>query len=195
MECNESIFLIAGLGNPGLGYKHTRHNFGFMALDSLAKDLDINLQRVKFKAMIGEGVYLGNKLVLTKPLTFMNESGSSVAPLMRYFKIPLDHLIVIHDDLDLPFGKLRVRSSGSAGGQRGMASIINRLGTQDFTRVRLGIGRPPGQMDPVDFVLTKFAKAEEELRLIVLKEAVEAVKMIIQEGVTAAMNNFNGDVS
>lgn len=195
MECNESIYLIAGLGNPGLGYKHTRHNFGFMALDSLAKDLNINLKRVKFKAMIGEGVFRANKLVLAKPLTFMNESGSSVAPLMRYFKIPIDHLIVIHDDLDLPFGKLRVRPSGSAGGQRGMASIINRLGTQDFTRIRLGIGRPPGQMDPVDFVLTKFAKAEEELRLIVLKEAVEAVKSIIQEGVTVAMNKFNGDVS
>lgn len=195
MEQNDNIYLIAGLGNPGLEYKHTRHNFGFITLDLLAETLNITMKRVKFKALIGEGTLGGKKLVLAKPLTFMNDSGSALGPLVRFFKVPLENLLVIHDDLDLPLGILRIRQSGSAGGQRGMASIINRLGTQDFARMRLGIGRPNGQMDPVDYVLQRFSKAEEPLKEIVLKEAVEAARFFVTEGSTSAMNKFNGNAN
>lgn len=193
VEQNENIYLIAGLGNPGLEYKQTRHNFGFMALDLLANHLNILLKRVKFKAIIGEGNFNGKKIVLAKPLTFMNESGSSIAPLLKYFKVPLDHMLVIHDDLDLPLGSLRIRQSGGPGGQRGMASIINRLGTQDFPRMRLGIGRPPGQMDPVDYVLQRFSKDEEPLKDMVLKQASEAAVFFITDGLMKSMNKFNGE--
>lgn len=193
MEQNESIYLIAGLGNPGLEYKQSRHNFGFMTLDLLADELNIPLKRVKFKSIIGEGNLAGKRIVLAKPLTFMNESGSAIAPLLRYFKVPLENLLVIHDDLDLPLGTLRIRQSGGAGGQRGMASIINHLGTQDFARMRLGIGRPNGQMDPVDYVLQRFTKAEEPIKEIVLKQAVEAARFFVSDGLSKAMNKFNGE--
>lgn len=193
MEQNENIYLIAGLGNPGLEYKQSRHNFGFMTLDLLADKLAIPLKRVKFKAIIGEGNLAGRKIVLAKPLTFMNESGSAIAPLLRYFKVPFDNLLVIHDDLDLPLGTLRIRQSGGAGGQRGMASIISRLGTEDFPRMRLGIGRPNGQMDPVDYVLQHFSKVEEPIKEIVLKEAVEAARFFVTDGLSMAMNKFNGE--
>lgn len=193
MEQNENIYLISGLGNPGLEYKHTRHNFGFITLDMLADALAIPMKRVKYKAMIGEGSFSGKKIVLAKPLTYMNESGSAIAPLLRYFKVPLENFLVIHDDLDLPLGTLRIRQSGGAGGQRGMASIINRLGTQDFARMRLGIGRPIGQMDPVDYVLQRFSKAEEPIKEIVRKEAVQAAQFFVTDGLTATMNKFNGE--
>ena len=186
--------MIVGLGNPGLAYRHTRHNFGFLAIDKLADDLNIPVKRLKFKAMIGEGRFGDNKVILVKPLTFMNESGRAVAPLLRFFKLPLSNLLVIHDDLDLPLGTLRLRPSGGTSGQRGMASIITQLGTQDFPRMRLGIGRPPGQMDPVDYVLKDFLPSEHELQKIVLQTAVEASQTFINEGLTTAMNKYNGEV-
>jgi len=186
--------MIVGLGNPGPEYRHTRHNFGFLALDELAQSLSIQVKRLKFKAMIGEGKYSGSKVVLVKPMTFMNESGRAVAPLMRYFKVPLSNLLVIHDDLDLPFGMLRVRPSGGTSGQRGMASIITQLGTQEFARMRLGISRPPGQMDPVDYVLKNFLPAEADLLAIVLRTAVEASQTFIAEGLIKTMNTYNGEV-
>ena len=186
--------MIVGLGNPGLAYRHTRHNFGFLAIEELADALNIPLKRVKFKAMIGEGRFGESKVVLVKPLTFMNESGRAVAPLLRFYKIPLSNLLVIHDDLDLPLGTLRLRPSGGTSGQRGMASIITQLGTQDFPRMRLGIGRPPGQMDPVDYVLKDFLPSEKELLKIVLQTAVEASQTFINEGLTKTMNKYNGEV-
>ena len=186
--------MIVGLGNPGLAYRHTRHNFGFLAIEELADALNIPLKRVKFKAMIGEGRFGESKVVLVKPLTFMNESGRAVAPLLRFYKIPLSNLLVIHDDLDLPLGTLRLRPSGGTSGQRGMASIITQLGTQDFPRMRLGIGRPPGQMDPVDYVLKDFLPSEKELMKIVLQTAVEASQTFINEGLTKTMNKYNGEV-
>ena len=187
--------MIVGLGNPGPAYRHTRHNFGFLAVDELADELNIQVKRLKFKAMIGEGRFNGNMVVLVKPMTFMNESGRAVAPLLRYFKLPLSNLLVIHDDLDLPLGTLRLRPSGGTSGQRGMASIITHLGTQEFPRMRLGIGRPPGQMDPVDYVLKNFLPSENELLAIVLRTAVEASQNFINEGLTQTMNKYNGEVS
>lgn len=186
--------MIIGLGNPGLAYRHTRHNFGFLAIDELAKDLNIPLKRIKFRAMIGEGRFGETKVVLVKPMTFMNESGRAVAPLIRFFKLPLSNLLVIHDDLDLPLGTLRLRPSGGTSGQRGMASIITQLGTQDFPRMRLGIGRPPGQMDPVDYVLKDFLPSEKELFTMVLRTVVEASQTFINEGLTHTMNKYNGEV-
>lgn len=195
-EFNKDLpVMIVGLGNPGPVYRHTRHNFGFLALDELAEELNIQVKRLKFKAMIGEGRFGESKVVLVKPMTFMNESGRAVAPLLRYFKLPLSNLLVIHDDLDLPLGTLRLRPSGGTSGQRGMASIITHLGTQEFPRMRLGIGRPPGQMDPVDYVLKNFLPSENELLAIVLRTAVEASQNFIKEGLTQTMNKYNGEVS
>lgn len=191
----DAAFLIVGLGNPGLKYRNTRHNFGFMALDALSEALSIPLPKLKFKAMIGEGKLGEAKVILARPLTYMNLSGDSVWPLARFFKVPFENLLVIHDDLDLPLGVLRMRPGGSASGQRGVASIIQKLGTQDFPRLRLGISRPPGQMDPVDYVLEKFLPSEENLRDIVIKEAVEATQVFIREGLSPAMNRFNHNVS
>jgi len=186
--------MIVGLGNPGLVYRRTRHNFGFLAIDELGDALHIQVKKLKFKAMIGEGRFSDSKVILVKPMTFMNESGRAVAPLVRYYKLPLSNLLVIHDDLDLPLGMLRLRPGGGTSGQRGMASIITELGTQDFPRMRLGISRPPGQMDPVDYVLKDFLPSEHELMKIVLRTAVEASQTFISEGLTKTMNKYNGEV-
>ncbi|HHV05365.1 MAG TPA: aminoacyl-tRNA hydrolase [Anaerolineaceae bacterium] len=188
-------FLIVGLGNPGIKYRETRHNFGFMVLDALADELNIPLKKLKYKAMIGEGRLNDAKLILARPLTYMNNSGDAVWQLAKFFKVPHEHIMVAHDDLDLPLGVLRLRPGGGASGQRGVASIIQKLGTQDFPRVRLGISRPPGQMDPVDYVLEKFLPSEKTLRDIVIKEAVAAIQVFVREGLNAAMNRYNGDVS
>ncbi|MEM5775399.1 MAG: aminoacyl-tRNA hydrolase, partial [Anaerolineaceae bacterium] len=136
-------YLIFGLGNPGQQYRDNRHNVGFKAVDALAKRLDIRLTRVQFKAMWGSGTYAGNKITLVKPQTFMNLSGQAVTSYVNFYKVPLDHMIVLYDDMDLPFGSIRVRSAGSSGGQNGINSIIEKLGVKDFPRLRIWIGRPP----------------------------------------------------
>lgn len=191
----QAPFLIVGLGNPGAEYGETRHNFGFMVLDALADELNIPLKKLKYKAMIGEGRLNDAKLILARPLTYMNNSGDAVWQLAKFFKVPHEHIMVAHDDLDLPLGVLRLRPGGGHSGQRGVASIIQKLGTQDFPRLRLGISRPPGQMDPVDYVLEKFLPSEKTLRDIVIKEAVAAIQVFIRDGLNAAMNRYNGDVS
>lgn len=191
----QSPYLIVGLGNPGIKYRKTRHNFGFMVVDALADDLKLPLKKLKYKAMIGEGRLGDSKIILARPLTYMNNSGDSVWQLAKFFKVPNENIIVAHDDLDLPLGVLRLRPGGGASGQKGVASIIQKLGIQDFARVRLGISRPPGQMDPVDYVLEKFLPNEEKLRDIVIKEAVEAIQVFVREGLSMAMNKYNGDVS
>lgn len=191
----QQTYLIVGLGNPGAEYRLTRHNFGFMVLDALAEHWSVQLKKIKFQAVYVEDRFKGNKVVLAKPLTFMNESGRSVAPLMRYFKVPTENMLVIHDDLDLPLGTLRIRPSGSSGGQRGIESITKLLGTQEFPRMRLGINRPPGQMEPKDYVLKNFLPNEEELKKIVLRQAIEAIECFIENGLTTAMNRYNGEVA
>jgi len=193
IEKPSDTFLIAGLGNPGLEYRRTRHNFGFLALEALAEDAKLPLKRVKFKAMIAEGRLEGKPVVLAKPLTYMNDSGTSIISLMHFFKIDLNHLLIIHDDLDLPFGTIRLRADGGTSGQRGMASIIDKLGTQTFPRMRMVIGRPPGQMESADYVLQRFSKAEDEVLKIVLKFAVEAAQTFVRDGLVTAMNRYNGE--
>lgn len=191
----QAPYLIVGLGNPGAEYRLNRHNFGFMVLDELAERWSVPLKKIKFKAIIGEDRFKGNKVILAKPLTYMNDSGRSVAPLLRYFKCPPENMLVIHDDLDLPLGTLRIRPSGGTSGQRGMESIIKLAGTQDFPRMRLGISRPPGQMDPKDYVLKNFLSSEEELKKMVINQAIEAIECFVTEGLTHTMNKYNGEVA
>jgi len=185
-------FLIVGLGNPGREYRETRHNAGFMVVDRLCSDSGIRLSRLQSRALVGTGTWDGRKVVLAKPQTYMNLSGQCVTSLLRFYKTPLEQLLVIHDDLDLPVGTLRMRPGGGSAGQRGLASIIQQLGTPDFPRLRVGIGRPPGQMDPADYVLERFVAAERELITMVLDRALDAVRDFLQYGLDHAMNNYNG---
>ncbi|MFU8827559.1 MAG: aminoacyl-tRNA hydrolase [Brevefilum sp.] len=188
-------FLIVGLGNPGPNYRQNRHNVGFMVVNALAESLNIPMQRVEMRALVGKGLLGGERVILAKPQTYMNSSGQSVAPLARFYKIPLEQLMVIHDDLDLPFGTLRLRPLGGTGGQKGMESIVKLLGTHDFPRLRVGIGRPPGRMDPADYVLHDFDPPQQDLLPEVLDTAVKAIRTFVLEGIEAAMNTYNGQLS
>ena len=188
------MYLIAGLGNPGREYRESRHNFGFMVVDRLAERLNTQFTKEQQKALIASAVYEGRKLLLAKPQTYMNDSGKAVVPLLHYYKISQDHLLVIHDDMDLPFGTLRIRPNGSNGGQKGMGSIITQLGSQEFCRIRCGIGHPPGQMEVIDFVLNKFSKEDSELLPAVLDKAASCALDFTTRGTTWCMNNYNGRV-
>lgn len=187
-------YLIIGLGNPGREYKDNRHNIGFMLIDRLAVRIDARGIKLQSKAIVTSGFYEERKLILAKPQTYMNLSGQSVQGLLHFYKIPSENLMVAHDDLDLPLGTIRIRPGGGAGGQRGMASTIERLGTKDFPRLRLGIGRPPGRMAPADYVLQNFSRAEMLIVSETLDRAADAVLTFITEGLNAAMNRFNGSV-
>ena len=191
---NGEMYLIAGLGNPGREYRESRHNFGFMVLDRLAEKLNTRFEKEQQKALITTVAYEGRKLLLAKPITYMNDSGKAVVPLMHYYKIPKERLFVVHDDMDLPFGTLRVRPNGSNGGQKGMGSIITQLGSQEFCRLRCGIGHPPGQMEVVDFVLNKFSKEDSELLPLVLDKAASCALDFVTQGYTYCMNHYNGPV-
>ncbi len=194
MMTENATYLIVGLGNPGADYRHNRHNVGFMVVDRLAEIATIPIRRVEFRALVGKGTLDEQRLILEKPQTFMNDSGQAVAPLINFYKIPMEHLLVIHDDLDLPFGTLRLRPSGGTGGQRGMESIVDKLWTRDFARLRVGIGRPPGRMDPRDYVLHDFDKDQEDRLPEVLDTAVSAIRMFLADGIEKAMNQFNGNI-
>lgn len=187
-------YLIAGLGNPGPKYRQNRHNVGFIVVNALAEKINVPLRRVEFRAIIGKGEVDSKPLILAKPQTYMNDSGQSVGPLMRFYHIPHKRLLVVHDDLDLPFGTLRLRPSGGTGGQKGMESIVAQLGTQDFARLRVGIGRPPGRMDPRDYVLHDFDPQQQENLPFVLQSAVDTILLFVDKGIEQAMNTFNGSV-
>ncbi|AEF93001.1 Peptidyl-tRNA hydrolase [Desulfotomaculum nigrificans CO-1-SRB] len=181
--------LIVGLGNPGPEYAKTRHNIGFMVIDALARDLGIVVEKNQHKALTGQA-YLGReKLILAKPQTYMNLSGQAVVALMNWYKLQPVDLLVIYDDMDLPPGRLRIRQSGSAGGQKGMKSIIELLGTQEFTRMKVGIGRP--EHGAIDHVLGKIDDQEAALINPAIMAAVEAAKVWVLDGAPAAMNKFN----
>lgn len=190
----ETSFLIIGLGNPGREYKETRHNIGFMLIDRIALRLNAQGIKVQAKAIVTNTLYQERKLILAKPQTYMNLSGQSVQGLLHFYKIPIENLIVAHDDLDLPFGTIRIRPTGGPGGQRGMASTIEQLGTQDFPRLRLGIGRPPGRMDPKDYVLQSFSKDDQKILPEVLDRAADAALIFVTDGLNKAMNKYNGDI-
>ncbi len=187
-------FLIVGLGNPGREYRESRHNFGFMVVDRIVGQLNSEFAKVQLKSLISQVSYQGERIVFAKPQTFMNLSGQAVIPLMNYYKIPQSKLLVIHDDLDLPFSILRMRPFGGNGGQKGLGSIIEQLGNQDFARLRCGIGHPQGQMDVKDYVLSKFSKEELEFLPSVIDRAAEAALTFVTDGLQAAMTRFNGVV-
>lgn len=184
-------YLIAGLGNPGQEYRQNRHNVGFMVLDRLAESLNTNFSRLESKALVTKTTYNGIKLILVKPQTYMNLSGQPVSSLSRFYKIPYEQLLVVYDDVDLPFGTLRMRPEGGSGGQKGMKSIIEHLSTQAFPRLRVGIGRPPGRMDAADYVLQNFSGSDQEFLPVVLDQATQAVLDFASQGIEAAMNKYN----
>jgi PTH1 family peptidyl-tRNA hydrolase len=170
----ESSYLLIGLGNPGREYINTRHNIGFIWIDRLTIRLNARGMKMQSNAIVITAQYEERKLILAKPQTYMNLSGQSVQGLAHFYKIPLENLLVAHDDLDIPFGTIRIRPTGGPGGQRGMASTIEKLGTKDFPRLRLGIGRPPGRMDPKAYVLQDFSKEEMKLLPDVLDRSTDA---------------------
>ncbi len=191
---SDATFLIVGLGNPGREYKDNRHNLGFMLVDRLAVRLEARGMKLQSKAIVTTARYEGTKLILAKPQTFMNLSGGSVQGLVRFYKLPLGSVLIAHDDLDLPFGVIRLRPGGGPGGQKGMASAIESLGTQEFPRLRIGIGRPPGRMDPADYVLQDFSRDETKELSTILDRAADAALTFVTDGLDRAMNKFNGSV-
>jgi PTH1 family peptidyl-tRNA hydrolase len=187
-------WLIVGLGNPGREYLETRHNAGWHFLDTLVRRYpDFRFDEKRSKGLIARGHLAGMKVALLKPQTFMNLSGESVGPVARFYKVPPERVLVAFDDLDLPLAALRLRPKGGAGGHKGMLSLIQHLGTEDFPRIRLGIGRPPGQMPGKAYVLQKFKPDEWEAMLATYERAVEAAEAILTEGMANAMNRFNAN--
>ena len=186
-------FLIVGLGNPGRTHLFNRHNIGFMAVDRLAERYGIDLKRVQQKAIVGTGLLAASPVILAKPQTFMNLSGNSIGPLANYYQIASSNILAIYDELDLPFGVIRLREKGGAGGHNGMRSLIQHLGN-DFPRLRLGIGRPPGRMDPAAFVLQDFGRDELAIVADLLDTAIEAIATVVKDGIGLAMSRFNGPV-
>lgn len=186
------MYIIVGLGNPGSKYEKTRHNAGFRVIDSLAEKYGIPLDFEKHKAACGKGIIEGEKVLLMKPITFMNNSGEAVRNAMDFYKInPEDELIVIYDDIALAVGRLRIRAKGSAGGHNGIKSIISHTGTQNFKRVRVGVGEKPARMDLADYVLGHFSKEDVPFMEDAFKDAADAVSIIISQDINAAMNKYN----
>jgi PTH1 family peptidyl-tRNA hydrolase len=188
----EHSFLIVGLGNPGRDYRENRHNIGFMLIDRLAVKLNVRFTRLQSKALVASAVYNERKIILAKPQTFMNLSGQSVQGLVRFYKLPLTNFLITHDDLDLPPGTIRIRPDGGSAGQKGMESIIERLGTDEFPRLRLGIGRPLGRMEAPDYVLQDFSAGEMTVISEMLNRAVDAALTWVIDGLNSAMNKYNG---
>ena len=185
------MYIIVGLGNPGREYAGTRHNVGFDMIDRLAAQENIGVLEKKHKAVIGKGVVSGQKCILAKPQTFMNLSGESIRAAADFYKVEPENVLVVYDDISLEPGQLRIRAKGSAGGHNGMKNIIAHLGTQEFPRVKVGIGEKPKGMDLADYVLSCFSKGEQELMDQAFKEAARAVAVILGQGIESAMNEFN----
>jgi len=183
--------IVVGLGNPGRKYERTRHNAGFMAVDELARAAGIDLSQEKCHALLGKGSLGTEKVVLAEPQTYMNDSGRSVAALLKDSYASAAELIVLHDELDLAAGVVRVKTGGGHGGHNGLRSIIEYLGTADFVRVRIGIGRPLPGADTADYVLSPFFAEEREAAAAAVVAAAEAARVIVSQGVTKAMNQFN----
>ena len=191
MSDNEMTFLIAGLGNPGKQYTDTRHNIGFVVVDHLAQRLGVEFSRMQSNAMVTKARYLDHRLILAKPRTFMNNSGQAVGALVRFYKVPIENVLVVYDDADLDFEMLRIRQEGSSSGQKGMNSVINSLGTDKIPRLRVGIGRPPGRMPTPDYVLRPFSSDEQEVLPFIIDRAVDAVLEFIEHDILSAMNKYN----
>ena len=187
------MYIIVGLGNPGKEYAHTRHNVGFETIDILADRMGIEVEEKKHKGLCGKGILAGQKVILLKPQTYMNLSGDSVGEMAQFYKIPPENIIVINDDISLDVGRIRVRPKGSAGGHNGLKSIIYRLNSDTFPRVKMGVGAPKHEdYDLADFVLGRFTKEEIPVMEDAIVKAEKAVSEIIKNGVQSAMNKYNG---
>ena len=184
------MFLIVGLGNPGKQYENTRHNVGFDVIDIISKEYNIPVNREKFKGTYGEGVILGKKVILLKPKTFMNLSGESIREIVNFYKIDINNIIVIYDDISLDTGRLRIRPQGSSGGHNGIKSIISNLVTEEFIRIKIGVGHP--QFDLIPHVLGRFSKEDRKVVEDTMMVAVSSVEAIIGTGIEDAMNKYNG---
>lgn len=191
MSDSGAPFLIVGLGNPGRKYRGNRHNIGFMVIDELIQHVGASFFTTQGEALVTDVRYQGQKLIFAKPQTYMNHSGRSVRSLANFYKIPLDQVMVIYDDVDLPFETIRLRPSGGSGGQKGMKSIIAQLGSRDFPRARIGIGRPPGRMSVSAYVLQDFSPQEKEALPFLLDQARQAILTWVSEGIEQAMTEFN----
>jgi PTH1 family peptidyl-tRNA hydrolase len=183
--------LLVGLGNPGREYRDTRHNIGFMLVDAIARRLEVEFKRTQAKALITDGRYQGHKIILVKPQAFMNRSGQATSTLLKFYKLSPDNLLVAYDDVDLPFGAIRMKRSGGSAGHKGMKSIIEQLGTQEFPRLRLGVGRPPGYKQAANYVLKPFDKDEVDFLDNFLERAGDAALALVREGLDYAMTNYN----
>lgn len=186
------MYIIVGLGNPGKKYEHTRHNVGFDVIDRFAEKHDIKMDRLKHKALIGEGRIAGEKVVLIKPQTYMNLSGESLISAVNFYKPDMDKVVVVYDDIDIDIGHIRIRKKGSAGSHNGMKSIISNLSTQDFPRFRVGVGRPESGRDLADFVLSRVSKTEEDKMMESIDNTVSALEVMIESDLDLAMNRYNG---
>jgi PTH1 family peptidyl-tRNA hydrolase len=188
---SDDRWLIAGLGNPGAEYAGNRHNCGFMVADVLAARIGARFKRDRSRAVVAEGRLAGFPVTLAKPQTYMNLSGGPVVSLRSFYKLLADQIVVIHDELDLPFDTIRLKLGGGDGGHNGLRSVTAALGTRDYFRVRVGIGRPPGRMDAADYVLHDFPAAERKLLPLVLEQAADAVETLLRHGLAAAQNEFH----
>lgn len=184
-------YLIVGLGNPGPRYAATRHNAGFFVAELLAERMGGKFKAHKGRCDVVEGRLAGTAVVLAKPKAYMNESGGPVVAISRFFKVPVERIAVVHDELDLPFGSLRLKRGGGDGGHNGLRSTTAALGSREYARVRFGIGRPPGRQDPADFVLREFTSAERKELPFLVDRAADAVEALVGEGLEAAQNRFN----
>ena len=187
----ENTYLIIGLGNPGREYKDSRHNVGFMLIDRLAVRLDARGMKLQSKALITSALHEGRKLMLAKPQTYMNLSGQSVQGLLHFYKIPIEQLIVAHDDLDIPFGDIKLKIGGGEGGHNGLRDTTKALGTKDYVRVRVGVGRPPGRMEAADYVLRDFTAAERKDLGWLVDAAADAVELVVTEGLEKAQLKYH----
>lgn len=187
----DNLFAIIGLGNPGSRYEKTRHNVGFDTIDLLSERHGIRVLKLKHKALIGEGSINGNRVLLVKPQTFMNSSGESVREIIDWYKISLDKILLIYDDIDLALGKIRIRAKGSSGTHNGMRSVIYHIQSEDIPRIRIGIGKPPQGWDLVDYVLGRFESQERPLVDYAISSAADAVEEVLESGIENAMNKFN----
>jgi len=189
----DNVWLIAGLGNPGPEHMHNRHNVGFRTVDRLAEVLAVKFARQKHHALLASANRSGRNILLAKPQNYMNLSGQAIAGLVRYYRIRPECLLVCSDDIDLPLGTIRIRPFGGSGGQRGVQSVIDELGTQEFPRLRIGVGRPPDRMDPAAYVLQDFSPAEQAVVEEILQRSAQAVRTFLDEGLERAMTGYNGD--
>jgi PTH1 family peptidyl-tRNA hydrolase len=185
------MWLLVGLGNPGRGYANNRHNLGYMVLDELSRRVGAPAARLRLGAEISEATLGDERVVLCKPVEYMNVSGQPLSRVAGFWKIPLERIVVIHDDMDLEFGRIRIMKACGTGGHNGLRSIVAELGSKEFIRVRIGIGRPPAAWDPADYVLADFSTDEQRTMKNLIEEAAQAVEVLVKTGLVAAMNRFN----